>query len=582
MNADAPAGPFGCLRSLAALAVLVGWAALLLTPVLAAHGVAPASIWDLRSLEASRGSRAGLLSAVALAALAFAPLGAAAVFVFADRGSRLLRSLLVGLPAFVLGVAATVGVLWVRDRAAGGPGASDLLLPVAGVWLGVLAGLSLRRGLFSLLFLPLRLALGVAAVALVAAVLLLVSLDREPLVPEPHAVTTDDKRRIVAAFRGRDPRTIPPGETRTLRLTQADADGLAAWALPLVWSPSRVRAAAVFAGPDEAVLRASVRVPLVGWWLDTETRGRVRVDDGRVSLREPRLRVGRREVPAGLLEPLAPLLELVVQHERPLRPLLGVLRRARIEAGAAEATYGRVELPRGLVAGLVWGEGASEGLREAVAGQVRGILAALAAAPAGDGRLTAAYEDAFRRAGARPAGVSAVEANRAALLGLGVVLGSGELTTFTGDVADSGQKLAAVRLRAGATAHARADWTRHFSLSGAITVLTAIAPSDAAGLLKEELDADGGSGFSFGDLLADRAGTSFAALATRDEASAAALQRRVAAGFRLDDYLPAADGLPENIADAELRARYGGVGGPLFRRYADDIERRLAAAPGYR
>ena len=56
----------------------------------------------------------------------------------------------------------------------------------------------------------------------------------------------------------------------------------------------------------------------------------------------------------------------------------------------------------------------------------------------------------------------------------------------------------------------RADWTRHFTLSGGLTVMSAVGPSDAAGLLKEELDADGGSGFSFGDLMADRAGTTFA------------------------------------------------------------------------
>ena len=162
------------------------------------------------------------------------------------------------------------------------------------------------------------------------------------------------------------------------------------------------------------------------------------------------------------------------------------------------------------------------------------------------------------------------------------MLGTTHLTTFAGDVADAGQKTLAARLRAGTTAHGRADWTRHFSLSGALTVLSAVAPSDAAGLLKEELDADGGSGFSFGDLLADRSGTRFAELATRSEETAAAVQRRVAAGFRLDDFFPPGKDLPEDIPDSELRARYGGVGGPLYRKYADEIERRLASAAAYR
>jgi hypothetical protein len=473
-------------------------------------------------------------------------------------------------------------VIGLRDRAALPPGLSDLALPAAGVWLGVLAGLSLRRGLFSLLFLPLRLAIGAAVLSAVALILLFFALQRDPLVSELHRVGTDEKRRIVAAFRGKNPRTIEPGGTRTLRLSQADADGLVAWATPLVVDPERVRGAVLFEASDTARIRASLRLPLVRRWLNAEASARARVDEGRVSIREPRLRIGPWSAPALILDPLAPALALAVQLERPLRPLLRSVHEARVEPGAASATYGRIDVPRGLVASLVWGEGAGEALRDAVAEQVRGILAAAQAAPAGDARLARSYEDAFRRAQARSAGASAVAENRAAILALGIVLGSAHVATFAGDVADAGERALAARLRTGTTAHGRADWTRHFAVSGALTVLSAVAPSDAAGLLKEELDADGGSGFSFGDLLADRAGTTFAERATRSEEAAVVVQQRVVAGFRLDDYLPPGSGLPENIPDAELRSRYGGVGGPLYRQYAEEIERRLAAAPAYR
>jgi hypothetical protein len=162
------------------------------------------------------------------------------------------------------------------------------------------------------------------------------------------------------------------------------------------------------------------------------------------------------------------------------------------------------------------------------------------------------------------------------------VLGHPRLARAVGEKLDEQRTGRAVDVRGGTTVRGRDDWTRHFTVSGALTVLSAVAPSDAAGLLKEELDADGGSGFSFGDLLADRTGTTFADVATRDEASAAAVQARLAAGFRLDDFFPPADGLPEGIPDAELQARYGGVGGPLYRRFADDIERRVAACAAYR
>jgi hypothetical protein len=107
--------------------------------------------------------------------------------------------------------------------------------------------------------------------------------------------------------------------------------------------------------------------------------------------------------------------------------------------------------------------------------------------------------------------------------------------------------------------------------------------SDAAGLLKEELDADrGGSGFSFGDLLADRAGTTFAVRATRDNVSARIIQERIARGFRVDEFFPQAADLPEGIPDAELQSHYGGVGGQAYNRLIDEIEQRIAACAAYR
>jgi len=177
-----------------------------------------------------------------------------------------------------------------------------------------------------------------------------------------------------------------------------------------------------------------------------------------------------------------------------------------------------------------------------------------------------------------------VAENRAAVLALGYVLGSERLAGLTGVVADTVTTRDAVALRTHTTAHRRPDWTRHFSLSAAITALSAVAPSDAVGVLKEELDADpsGGSGFSFGDLLADRSGTTFAERATRDEASARALQQRVAAGFRVDDYLPPGADLPEGIADADLRGHWGGVNGARFRSQVAEIDRRIGGLAGYR
>jgi hypothetical protein len=118
-------------------------------------------------------------------------------------------------------------------------------------------------------------------------------------------------------------------------------------------------------------------------------------------------------------------------------------------------------------------------------------------------------------------------------------------------------------------------------VSAALTVLSSDKPSDEAGLFKEELDADGGSGFSFADLAADRSGTTFAVVATRDEEAARAVQERLRGRLRGLRLLPPAADLPEGIDDAAFQSRYGGVGGPLYLRDARGgrAARRPAAPP---
>jgi hypothetical protein len=148
--------------------------------------------------------------------------------------------------------------------------------------------------------------------------------------------------------------------------------------------------------------------------------------------------------------------------------------------------------------------------------------------------------------------------------------------------AQDGTDRRAARAFAGATLRQRQDWTQHFFVSAAIGVLSTRGISDGVGIFKEELDSDGGSGFSFGDLLADRAGTALAIVATRDDASARAIQERLAHGFQVDDYMPVGADLPEDMQEGEFKARFGGVGGAAYRGVADEIERRVASCGAYR
>ena len=567
------------VRHLLAAACLLAWAVLLGTPVLdlPARLVGGASLLDVRSAAGLLALGKSVLVRFVLQSVRYAPLGVLAVLAVPDREGRLARLFRVALPAAAVAFVLAFAALGARAGWTP-PGPFELVLPAVGVLLGVWAGLAWRRGWWSrIVFLP-KLAALAALLLLGSLALAVAALQPEPGVPERPPITSAEKRHLVSLFRDKDPRKVPPGETRTLRLSAHELDQLVAWA---AWVGAKARTS-VSLQPGGVSGVAAVRVPGTGRWLNVTASALVGLERERLSVARPALGVGRLTVPPLLLDALAPFGVAGLRGDRDLRRVLPAVESLSLGPEEATLTYGRVDMPRGLIARLVWGEEASEGMHEATYAQIDRLLEVLKAAPRGDPRFGVALETAFALAHARSAEGSAVDENRAALLALGVVLGHERLARAVGEKLDDGRSALAEQEREGTTLRGRADWTRHFTVSGALTVVSAVAPSDAAGLLKEEMDADGGSGFSFGDLLADRAGTTFAEVATRDEASAAAMQSRLAGGFRVGDFFPPADGLPENIQDAELQSRYGGVGGPLYRRHADEIERRVAACPAYR
>jgi hypothetical protein len=564
---------------LIAAACLLAYAALLGTAALDVPGrlLGGVPVFEIRSLSGAWSAATGVLLRIGLLWLRAAPLGALAVFALPDGESRLSRLFRVALPAAVVASTLLYLALSARDGWTR-PGPFELVLPGIGVLLGVWAGLAWRRGWWSrLVFLP-KLAGLALMIVLAGFALAVAALDPQPGVPERPPLTSAERRRLVGLFRGKDPRKVPPGETRTVRLSEAELDQLVSWAAGV---GLRARTA-VSLSPGGVSAAAAVAVPRTGRWLNVVASTRAGIDRGRLSLAGPSVQVGRITVPPIVMNALAPFVVAGLEGDRDLRRVLPAVESLRLDPNEAVLTYGRVDMPRGLVARLVWGEEPSDRMREAVYGQVDRLLAELATVPAGDARFEAALETAFALARERSAGGSAVEENRAALLALGIVLGHERVARAVGDKLDEERADVADTLRGGTTLRGRADWTRHFAVSAALTVVSAVAPADAAGLLKEELDSDGGSGFSFADLLADRAGTTFAEVATRDEARAEALQARLASGFWVDEFFPRADGLPEGVTDAQLESRYGGVGGPLYRRTAEEIERRVAACAAYR
>lgn len=183
----------------------------------------------------------------------------------------------------------------------------------------------------------------------------------------------------------------------------------------------------------------------------------------------------------------------------------------------------------------------------------------------------------LRQAAARSDGSSAVEETRSAVL-MAALAAVGKQADILIPDAASWPPLPSRRvLLAG-----RDDFAKHFLVSAAIAAYAGTVVADAVGLYKEVEDARGGSGFSFNDLAADRAGTRFGELASASEASAHALQELARAGLTDRDVIPETRDLPEYLPEAEFQRRFGGIGAPAYRAMMEEIERRVASLPLYR
>ena len=126
----------------------------------------------------------------------------------------------------------------------------------------------------------------------------------------------------------------------------------------------------------------------------------------------------------------------------------------------------------------------------------------------------------------------------------------------------------------------RNDLAKHFSVSAAITAAAGSTLADNIGVFKEVDDSRGGSGFSFADLLADRAGVSLAEVALGPRARE--LQQHMGNRTQEADYMPGFDALPEGLMELEFRARYEDLDSAAYALVNREIERRLASCAIYR
>lgn len=411
---------------------------------------------------------------------------------------------------------------------------------------------------------PLRaFALFLVALAFVAVAAATMCFQDRPLVTRSAQLTAQDVERAKRVIDGHDPAKAGRGALQTIAIDERDFD------VTVNYLASRLGNAAARAAlqPGAVRLQASLEVPRspVGRFLNVdaalrETGGMPRFDH---------LTIGNVPVPAMLADYLlrAGLRRMMATDRGELAA--DIVKGVSIEEGRLTVTY-------------LWGEDVAMRARAVLVApedqaRLRVYQERLAATVARAPRrisLATIMPPLFLLALDRGGAGDILRENRAAIIVLAFYASGKKLGDIVPAAAQWPQPVPRTVTLAG-----RDDFPKHFLISAVIAAEAGSPLADAIGVYKEVEDSRGGSGFSFNDIGADRAGTRFGEVASRSPDRALTLARTLASGVKESDFMPDVSDLPEYLREAEFKRRYGGLGGPGYNRMMATIEARVSSRP---
>ncbi len=174
---------------------------------------------------------------------------------------------------------------------------------------------------------------------------------------------------------------------------------------------------------------------------------------------------------------------------------------------------------------------------------------------------------------------SAAAENRAALLALALIA-VGRPQAWNHLLGDEvANAMPSVKRRVRLTLQGRDDLPKHFLISAALVGAADTAVADVIGVYKEVQDSAGGSGFSFVDLAADRAGVRLAEKAARAPRE---LTQLIARATNESELFPASRDLAEGMQAKDFKRRYQDPSSAEYRKVVASIEKRLDRLALYR
>lgn len=381
----------------------------------------------------------------------------------------------------------------------------------------------------------------------------------EPSVQRRVSIDSESVERGKRILDANDPRTLKPQETRKIVLAQEDIHLVFAYLAHRYDGAARL---ALEAGRAHA--EVSLRPPPnpFGAYLNLDVA--LEETDGVPNFE--RLRIGALPIPGWAAGRILGGLVGRLSDSDGYRHFADVVRRIDFGEGRMSMVYRwSPDLPAQMGDALV-----SDDERK----RLRVYRQRLAEIAAGQGSLSLANltQPLFRLAWERSADGDGIAENRAVILALSFYVNGHDLSSIVPEV----RNWSPLPFRT-VTLAGREDFPKHFVVSAALAAKAGGVLSDALGVFKEIADTRGGSGFSFNDIAADRAGTRLGELAVAGEASARKLQRLMGWTRREADFMPSVEGLPEYLSEAEFARRFGGVGEPAYEKTMREIGRRVDA-----
>jgi hypothetical protein len=400
------------------------------------------------------------------------------------------------------------------------------------------------------------------AIPLAVAVVLYLALDGEPMMRRSAEITPGNIKRAKQIIDQNAPHRLPASASQSVTISQQDLDLVANYLAHFYANGS----ARLILTNDKAEGTASLRppqVPLIFYFNVTAV-----LSEGAPIPRFEQLRVGRVMIPGFIADWLVSRAMTRFLGKEALDAMAQTIKQVDLRNGQLAIAY---ERPDKLQRAMLSADD-QERLRvyqerlALISNGSKGKSISVAEP------LVALFELAeFRAKQSDP-----VAENRAAILVLAFYINGkqlGAILPATNDWPRPSEQTV--------TLSGRDDLARHFIVSAALAASPGGPLSDAVGFSKKNEDSRSGSGFSFTNIAADRAGTRFGAYAA-DSGSAIKLQQRLAAGVGEKEFMPATKGLPELKGEAEFKRRFGGVGAPAYNRMVAEIERRIADLRLYR